>query len=374
MRVLMVVRQFHPYVGGLESAVLALARQLHIMGITVDIVTLNRRVRGTELGALARHGMVGHLAVTRVPSLSRRYAMPVWIPPRRDYDLIHFHGIDGFLEVWRLLGYGGIPAVLSTHGLIFHTSRMKSLKDWYWQHAFRALGQRLTILASSASDQAQLARIGLLAQVMANPVEWPVGVASSPRDPNLLLYLGRIAEHKGIADLMNVFRHLRETNPEVRLTLAGEDWDGTLARLQPLPDGVTWIGRVPDDGKYWLIRQAGAAVFPSQAEGFGIGVVEALAQGTPVVAQNNPAYRELIHSGENGFLVDFKQVEKTSSQLQQLLGDAQLAARISAKARASVLQYRPEDIARQIMEVYQNLLKVPYTPLSLRQTSQGSTL
>lgn len=100
-----------------------------------------------------------------------------------------------------------------------------------------------------------------------------------------LLWVGRM-EHpeprKRVADLA----HAPRTLP---LVLVGS----TSRWAEELP-GVTLTGHVPDDDLAAIYTGARALVFPSEDEGFGLPAIEALACGTPVVACDVPALREVL--------------------------------------------------------------------------------
>ncbi len=100
-----------------------------------------------------------------------------------------------------------------------------------------------------------------------------------------LLWVGRM-EHpeprKRVAEMASAPRTLP-------LVLVGS----TSRWAEELP-GVTLTGHVPDDDLAALYTGARALVFPSDDEGFGLPAVEALACGTPVVACNVPALREVL--------------------------------------------------------------------------------
>jgi glycosyltransferase involved in cell wall biosynthesis len=101
-----------------------------------------------------------------------------------------------------------------------------------------------------------------------------------------LLWVGRLTTHdprKRVAALVRA----RRTMP---LVLAGAA--GSWAR--ELPD-VTLTGALQDDELAAIYSGAHALVFPSDDEGFGLPPVEALACGTPVVASDVPALREVLH-------------------------------------------------------------------------------
>ena len=100
-----------------------------------------------------------------------------------------------------------------------------------------------------------------------------------------LLWVGRMAHpepRKRIAELAHAARSLP-------LVLVG----ATSRWAEELP-GVLLTGHVPDDDLAALYTGARALVFPSDDEGFGLPAIEALACGTPVVASDVPALREVL--------------------------------------------------------------------------------
>ncbi|WP_172833855.1 glycosyltransferase family 4 protein [Nocardioides scoriae] len=124
----------------------------------------------------------------------------------------------------------------------------------------------------------------------------PHGVVLPPREPGppprrepLVLYPARAWPHKNHARLLQAFALARRTRSDLRLVLTG----GGGEALGPLPAGVEHRGVVPASELAELYRLAGVLVFPSQYEGFGLPVLEALAHGCPVAASDLPALREV---------------------------------------------------------------------------------
>lgn len=126
--------------------------------------------------------------------------------------------------------------------------------------------------------------------VVPHGVVAPCQEASPPlrREP-LVLYPARAWPHKNHARLLHAFALVRRTRPDVRLVLTG----GGGEALGPLPEGVEHRGLVPASELADLYRRAGALVFPTRYEGFGLPVLEALAHGCPVAASDLPALREV---------------------------------------------------------------------------------
>jgi glycosyltransferase involved in cell wall biosynthesis len=114
---------------------------------------------------------------------------------------------------------------------------------------------------------------------------------AQPREPGLMLGVGRLAPVKGFDLAVATLAKLREGGQEARLVLAGEDWgEGealrALAQRLGVADRVEFAGRVAEEDLVRLYNRASVLLAPSRYEAFGITVLEALACGCPAVVSN----------------------------------------------------------------------------------------
>lgn len=111
-----------------------------------------------------------------------------------------------------------------------------------------------------------------------------------------LLHVGSTIRRKRIDVLLNVFAKVRKEFPNARLLRAGgaftDDQLGLVEQLQ-LNDGIVVLPHVSRAVLAAIYRRAVLVLQPSEAEGFGLPVVEAMACGTPVVASDLPVLREV---------------------------------------------------------------------------------
>ena len=92
-----------------------------------------------------------------------------------------------------------------------------------------------------------------------------------------------------VIDAWSVFRRLR---PDIPLLVSGVSDAKYIAQLSREPN-VTMLGFTSDEALVHLYRQASVVWLPSRYEGFGMSALEAMSQGTPVVASDIPAVREV---------------------------------------------------------------------------------
>jgi glycosyltransferase involved in cell wall biosynthesis len=135
------------------------------------------------------------------------------------------------------------------------------------------------------------------------PDAWGVNPPDDvPDGARVLLAIARLTEQKGI-DV--AIRALADLPADTVLVVLGEGPERPalvqLARELGVEARVFLFGRVPDVAA-WLGR-ATMLVHPARWEGFGLGVLEAMLAGLPVVATNVSALPELVVEGETGVLV-----------------------------------------------------------------------
>lgn len=107
-----------------------------------------------------------------------------------------------------------------------------------------------------------------------------------------LLYLGALDYRKGIGEILKAFDIIKEKNPDIKLVLAGNpeeifkrDLSRMLSECKFIED-VIMPGYVTEYQKRILLSSAKIFLFPSEYEGFGLPVIEAMACQTPVITTN----------------------------------------------------------------------------------------
>jgi glycosyltransferase involved in cell wall biosynthesis len=123
------------------------------------------------------------------------------------------------------------------------------------------------------------------------------------REP-YLLFVGTWEARKGLSTLYAAMRLVNAQGKRVRLVLAGQTGWGTRSLIQEMRTDPTveFREKPSDDDLGELYRQALALVYPSEMEGFGLPVAEAMACGCPVIASDLPSIREF--AGEHPLYID----------------------------------------------------------------------
>jgi glycosyltransferase involved in cell wall biosynthesis len=136
------------------------------------------------------------------------------------------------------------------------------------------------------------------------------------------LFVGNDKPHKNVERLVEASRRVFESSR--RLVLVG----GEFERYREVP-GVVTPGFVSIEELAALYRGAIALVMPSLEEGFGLPVVEAMAAGTPVIASDIPALREV--TGGHAFHVDPRSVDALANAMRDVTREHVEPARARAR-------------------------------------------
>ena len=126
-----------------------------------------------------------------------------------------------------------------------------------------------------------------------------------------LLFLGRFTEGKGVLQAIEIAKRVK-----MRLILAAAEDDYYRERVAPHVDGrhVVYYGEADFEAKVKLYGGARALIYPIQArEPFGLVLAEAMACGTPVVALDRGAVREVVDEGVTGMI--FEDLEQMANEL-----------------------------------------------------------
>lgn len=187
---------------------------------------------------------------------------------------------------------------------------------------------------------------------------------NSPRRVGRILFVGRVQRRKGIYELFRAFAIVSEVYPSAELVVAGrlpDDTQTQLELLQLLPEGaserVTFLGPVPFEQLADIYSQASVAVFPSQAEAFGLTCVEAMACATPVIMTSRSSGPEIVEHGVSGLLVDPTSPQSIADAILSLLYNEPLREQIGMAGRERVI--RLFDLASTIsnnIALYANLI------------------
>lgn len=190
-------------------------------------------------------------------------------------------------------------------------------------------------------------------EVLPNPLTTAPNELSRTEAGKHVVFVGRIVEEKGLRTLCAA-----ALRAGVDLRIAG---DGPqLAELQrdfARYDTITFLGRVTPGGARSLMRGALATVVPSEwYENQPMVILEALSQGTPVIASDLGGNPELVRDRETGLLHAHGDVFDLAAKLSYARDHPIEMAIMGEKGRAFAAEFSPYKHLRQLIDVYERVL------------------
>jgi len=179
----------------------------------------------------------------------------------------------------------------------------------------------------------------------------------------LVTYIGRVAHEKNIGFLAQMFVRVLGSVPEALLVIAGEGPARAPLRAQVAALGLS--GRVHFAG--YLDRDtelldcyaaADVFVFASRTETQGLVLLEAMAQGTPVVSTAELGTRSILVAGSGALVVPEEQAAFAAAVV-RVLQDAELRAELGTRGRSYARTWSAATMAQRLAGIYCDLRHAP---------------
>lgn len=300
------------------------------------------------------------------PAARRPYrvaAESLWLPAHsRSVDLTHHFG-------GRLPARVRPPATVTIHDLqpLDHAEHFSRIKARYLARALPRTGQRSTLVLTPSQWVADRVRdrlgvpserlrvVGPAVAPPSDPFEGHARLAAVA-DRRLIVFPAITHPHKNHQVLVEAIATIARRNPDVLLVLTGgagaadQSVGQAIAAVDPAGRHIQHWGRVSTALVRATIDHAELLVFPSRYEGFGIPVVEAMAQGTAVVASRAACLPEVV--GDAGRLVDEDKPEAWAAAVLELLADNQERERLATAGRTQALHWSPPVAAARLVDAW----------------------
>jgi glycogen synthase len=377
MRIALATSSYAPYVGGVETHVREVARELTVRGHEVAVWTV------------ARDGMPSTREVDGIPVLD----LPTPLPSRSARGAWRFlsrtpAALTTWLRAWRRLrpdvvnvqcfGPNGTYAqtlartartalVVSSHGEtladdggVFGASALarRSLRTAL-AHADGVTGCSPVVIADLESRFRLRAGVG---RIVPNGAA-PAPTASAPPGGLPRRYLaavGRLERMKGFDLLLDAFAEARLPG-DIGLVVGGDGTQATALRAQAehrgISDRVLFTGMLTPAEVSGLLAGATATIVPSRFEAFGIAVLESWRAGSPLVAADRGGLPDLVADGEDGLLVDPEDTAAFARRLVEIVADRTGAAERAARGRSRAREFTWERTADGYEELYERVIR-----------------
>ncbi len=296
------------------------------------------------------------------------------------FDVVHTHhplwvGVWGAWYARRM----GLPLVTTIHTQYELFANLVPLpqplvKAYLRRKVRRYCNMCHVVTTPSPSTARRLRKLGVKSpvEVVPNPIELAAfGNANGEairrkhglKGKFVLGYLGRLSREKQIHVLVDALELVRRQIPDAHLLIVG---DGParpelekLVAARKLADAVTLVGPVPHAEVPHYQAAFDVFLSASLGETQPLASTEAMAAGTPVVAVAAMGVSDLIEDGVSGFLVSrAAAAEQMAAAVVKLARDRELRRRVSEAGKQVAAQFRPDNVARKLLETYQQAIKL----------------
>jgi glycosyltransferase involved in cell wall biosynthesis len=206
-------------------------------------------------------------------------------------------------------------------------------------------------------------------------------------DTKQLLFVGRVSPEKGVHVLLEAFKKVLRHHPHAQLKIVGQQGALPIEYIIALSDDsrekdlkrfyrgsyisflksqvsssgeshVSFTGTVAHDLIAKLYSDADVCVVPSVVnEPLGMPVIEAMAEGVPVVATRGGGIPEIVKDGKTGLLVERGDASALSEAILRLLSDGELRSSIVKAGREQAEVFSWDKIVKRLFQLY----KTPYS-------------
>jgi len=390
--------------GGAERLILSLSSELRRLGYDIDVFALryDRTRCFPEL-----------LGETKVRGLSRIFQSRIFsaTPPLQalelalripeGYDIIHAHNFPAniaaflatrlnrsYLDTPYLWQCNEPPRILYDRDEIcryYEQARQRGLLE----RARAFLGLRTMHATSKRMDELAVRNASVvttLSRFVANRIKETYGCDSRVLNPGvdlqifhpfaedksvrrkygvsdapLLLTVSRLWPAKNIETAVKAFRVVLERFPSAFYMIVGEGPSArtlrTLAYKLKVGDRVRFISDAEVESLADFYAACDVFVFPALGEPWGLGALEAMACGKPVVAAEDGGLPEMINDESDGILVEPSDPFSYGEAILRLLDDRSLAQAMGTKAAMKAKAYTWESMAESYSEIYDYLLQ-----------------
>jgi glycosyltransferase involved in cell wall biosynthesis len=276
-----------------------------------------------------------------------------------EFDLLHLH--EPFVPGlgWTALRHAGCPLVAT-----FYANPERLAPFWAGRPRLQRLFDSLdaVIASSRAARHAAAVTFPGAYRVIPPGVDLKMFRPDDEDDaphPLRLLFAGADSRRKGLGVLLRSLRHLEDRAAELHLDVCGAAiQERRYARLVPpgFEGRVTFHGRVSGEAVPVLFRRADVYCAPSLGpESAGLGLIEALASGTPVIASRLPGYDEVVRDRVDGLLVPRRDPRALAEAVRSLLDDPGSRRRLAHDALRRARRYDWERVSGEIEAVYEQV-------------------
>jgi len=174
----------------------------------------------------------------------------------------------------------------------------------------------------------------------------------------VILYIGRIANYKGVESIIEAYRLARNKIKDLNLVIGGNP-DYNMIKIykewKSKYKDIHFMGFIPEKQVPLYYSMSDILIaYSSSSEGFGNTPLEAIACGTPTICSSLKVYREILQ--DNAIFVPPKSPQLLANEIIRVLKDNDFKNNLVQKAQKFIERYTWDAVGKKLEKVYQNLL------------------
>lgn len=389
MRILMVISQFYPMIGGAEKQAQLLAKKLTEGGVIVEIVTgwwksgtaRKEKIDGIQVFRnFACWGMFGIKWIRRMGALIYMMSLSLFlIRHEKRYDLIHIHQVlyPAFVSALIAKGIFDKP-ILVKMGCSGLTGDIINLKRFpFGRFQLKYLMKKVDLVVTvNHEGKDEFKTIGFpesKIQYIPNGIGPPPDGKNDYDEARTFITTVRLDPQKGIDILLKAWHKVSFEQKGLKLLILGqgprESELKDLAKALRIEESVQFVGLVSNVGDY--LEESDIFVLPSRAEGMSNALIEAMSFGLSCIATKISGNTELmgvnsdqiVSEGDffvanNGILINPDDVEALAKAILFLIQNGKVRKEVGIHGRSHIQNHFSIDsIADRYVALYRDLLQ-----------------
>jgi alpha-1,3-mannosyltransferase len=360
MKILHITNHFSPCIGGIENTVENICINLKNKGIESKILCLNKCAKSSK--KLKEKEEINGIPVKRISFIDLKYykiALNALFFPKKEFNLIHVHGIGFFSDLMLLTKIiHKKPVIISTYGSVFHTKKMLLLKKIYFnliQKIILSFADKIIVI--SKADELKTKEINN------NIINAPIGInfnkkIKSKKKKNSFLFVGRYSKNKKINLLIKTFSEIIKEKPEAKLFIIGNDFDNLKKEFKKqinelnAEKNIFLLNSISQKELEKKYSESEFFVSASEYESFGITVIEAMNYGLIPLISGIPSFKEFVENKENGFIIDYSEKNAGKKIIEIMNLSEKQKKELSEKAVKKAKEFNWNEKIKKYVEVY----------------------
>ncbi|MEQ9217243.1 MAG: glycosyltransferase family 4 protein [Cyclobacteriaceae bacterium] len=355
--------------GGVKNHIFGLSDELEKFGHTVTIIAPN----GSEPSHDNRIRLFGRNRSLKISGTKIDLNVALGDDRRnmksflhsQQFDIIHYHTFWNPLIPYQVWKHSNARNIVTFHDTPKQKWLGKTVMPMVASVIFRMMDRVISVSNSQANNigGADHPRIKIIPNGLEIAEYQSPAVKMSEFDDGKfnLLFLGRLEPRKGVIYVLEAYRSLKNSNPQLRLIIAGEGQEKELVtsytRDHKLKDVVV-LGQVDEPTKISLLKSADLYLAPAIfGESFGIVLLEAMASGLPMVGFGNEGYLNIIPDIWARFFPKPRDQQAFTEAVNTMINQKTIRDDMITWGLEAVKKYEWSFIAREVEKIYLSALK-----------------